>query len=94
MTGAEVTRTGDMLRLALTQVTRGMAGELTCSADNGFQDTPVTKSVKVWESLITTCFLLNGSRSMLSILLPLKYPRPSLLQIWQKNRFVDDSFDF
>ena len=47
VTGAEVTRTGDTLRLALTQVTRGMAGEMTCSADNGFQDTPVTKSVKV-----------------------------------------------
>ena len=30
---------------------------------------------------------------MLSILRPLKYPRPSLLQTWQKSRFVDDSSD-
>ena len=51
VTEAEVTRTEDTLRLALAQVTRAMAGEITCSADNGFQDTPVTKTVKVWETL-------------------------------------------
>ena len=44
---AEVTRTGDTLRLSLAAVTREMAGELTCTADNGFTDTVVTKTVKV-----------------------------------------------
>ena len=47
MTGAELTRTGDKVKLEVLEVGRDMAGELTCSADNGFQDSPVTKTVKV-----------------------------------------------
>jgi len=47
VTGVQVMRAGDTLRLTVAEVTREMAGQLSCSADNGFQDTPVKKTVKV-----------------------------------------------
>ena len=79
MTGASVRREGDTLRLSLARVDRGLAGDLTCEADNGFQDTPVTKTVKVRIGAKGhyTYFKRFKSRSMLNILRPLRYPKPS-----------------
>ena len=60
VTGVQVTRAGDTLRLTVAEVTREMAGQLSCSADNGFQDTPVKKTVKVGiRGILKTCNLIN-----------------------------------